>query len=96
MGLYEREYQHNGTTYRLATPSTEYIRLLSCVGQRTKAHQLNDNKAGIYREIASTWGIMLGITTEEAAELPIRLLIEIMGDLEDASAAMKKALGSRK
>lgn len=91
--MFGKEYRHDGKTFHLAMPDAEYIRRLGCVEQRVKAHQLNGYKAGAYEEIAETWAIMLGITAEEATELPLRLFIEILKDCEAATEAAKKAAG---
>lgn len=91
--MFGKEYQHNGKTYRIIVPNTEALRLIGCCQQRTRAHQLNNNMPGPYQEIAEIWAIQLGIPVEEAAELPVRLFIEITRDIESKLEAIKKAMG---
>jgi hypothetical protein len=99
--IYGKEYQHGGKTYRLVLPGPDYFRQLDGVQQRNIAHQLNGYIPGGYQCIAETWAIFLGITPKEAAELPLRLFIEIVTDCdtgikgfrEGAAAFASKAKG---
>jgi hypothetical protein len=89
--MFKKEYVHAGKTYRLVPHEEEAIRKIVLCQQRIKAHQLNNNMAGPFEEIAEIWAIQLGISAKEAAELPLRPLIEITKDIERDLEAYKKA-----
>lgn len=91
--MFGTEYRHEGKTYLFVMPDDENSRKLACAEQRSMAHQINGHLSGIYEGLAETWAIMLGITKEEAAELPLRLLIQMSRDVEAASENLKKVLG---
>lgn len=87
--MHGKEYHHAGKSYRLVMPDAEVIRRLKSSTQRTRAYTLNGYRPGIYMEMAEMLGIYLGITAAEAAELPLRLLIEITKDQEEGFRKVK-------
>ena len=92
--MFKTEYRHDGKTYRLVVLNAESSRKLALVEQRSKAHQLKGHLSGIYEEIPRTWAILLGISVEEAAELPLRLLTQMTKDVESAMEVVRRDFSS--